>query len=324
MGTVVTALWPGAWQRHRGLDIPLACLASRWHVGRASVCLSRGEPCQPSRLATEAAPKTDMMRRNRRTSASGIRSGVVATESDWNETAVSRASNTLHLEKRRVDDALALLRHALVEYLAAVPRTSRTAYGSADLQALLRAFLDRFVEFMLPNRVNRVRNLAFAAKDARNDVAHYVGVMEADDALRHLSNIRQLLKDLGATSALNEVSRLYQAQLDSIRPREGAPSVAQVSEDSSRIGPHETLSLARSGGGEEGGPPAISGGLLYFEGDDTAYLGWVASNPEGYVVNVRLDSGTTLDYEIGRREYVDAVRLCSGQGAARRRARTPR
>ena len=30
-----------------------------------------------------------------------------------------------------------------------------------------------------------------------------------------------------------------------------------------------------------------------------------------------LDSGTTLDYEIGRREYVDAVGLRSGQGASR-------
>ena len=37
-----------------------------------------------------------------------------------------------------------------------------------------------------------------------------------------------------------------------------------------------------------------------------------------------LDSGTTLDYEIGRREYVDAVGLCSGQGAARCREHKPR
>ena len=202
----------------------------------------------------------------------------------WIAGPMAYSSAEPHREKQRVDQALDVLRSALVEYLGSLPRTSRTAYGSADVQTLLRVFIDRFVEFTLPSRV---RTLAFAAKDARNEVAHYVGAMDPDDALRHLSNIRQLLDDLGATSALNEVNRLYQAQLDSIRSREAAASVIPVSKVSSRIGRRETLSLARSGGGEAGGPPANSGRLLYFEGDDTAYLGWVASNPEGYVVNVR-------------------------------------
>lgn len=129
-----------------------------------------------------------------------------------------------HQEKRRVDDALDVLRHALVEYLTALPRTSRRAYGSADLQALLMAFIDRFVELVLPRRA---RTLAFAAKDARNEVAHYTGVMAPEDALRHLSNIRQLLKDLDASSALTEVDSIYNEQLKALRARDDdSPGVA--------------------------------------------------------------------------------------------------
>lgn len=129
-----------------------------------------------------------------------------------------------HQEKRRVDDALDVLRSALVEYLTALPRTSRRVYGSADLQALLMAFIDRFVELVLPSRV---RTLAFAAKDARNEVAHYTGVMAPEDALRHLSNIRQLLQDLDARSAFTEVDGLYNEQLESLGMRDAVvPAVA--------------------------------------------------------------------------------------------------
>jgi len=35
-----------------------------------------------------------------------------------------------------------------------------------------------------------------APKDTRNEIAHYVGAMAPDIALRHRLNIRQLLKDL--------------------------------------------------------------------------------------------------------------------------------
>lgn len=125
---------------------------------------------------------------------------------------MSYSSKHSYLEKRRVDDALDLLRRALVEYLTALPRTSRTAYGSADLQALLKAFTDRFVEFLLPSRV---KNLAFATKDARNEVAHYIAVMTPEDALRHLANIRQLLKDLGARSP--SMTRIVSTRSNSTR-----------------------------------------------------------------------------------------------------------
>ena len=115
---------------------------------------------------------------------------------------------------------LDLLRSALVEYLTALPRTSRTAYGNADVQALLNAFIERFREFTLPSHV---RTLAFSARDARNEIAHYVGAMAPDVALRHLLNIRQLLKDLGTQSAFVEVDRLYNEQLRSLRTQRGCP-----------------------------------------------------------------------------------------------------
>ena len=190
-------------------------------------------------------------------------------------------SKDSHLAKRRVADSLDLLHRALVKYLTALPRTSRTAYGGADLQALLKAFIDRFAASVLPSRV---KNLAFAAKDARNDVAHYIGVMTPDDALRHLSNIGQLLKDLDAASAFGEMDSLYQAQLDSMRPGEkSAPAVAEVAEDTSRA---DDEALARSHG-EQADAYSASAGLIHFAGDDGAYFDWLVRHPKGFVVNVR-------------------------------------
>ena len=66
------------------------------------------------------------------------------------------------------------------------------------------------MELSLPRRA---RTLAFAAREARNEIAHYTGTMTRDDALRHLSNVRQLLKDLAVDAAFEEVDRLYNEQL---------------------------------------------------------------------------------------------------------------
>ena len=140
------------------------------------------------------------------------------------------SSTEPHQEKQRVDQALDVLRAALVEYLSALPRTSRAAYGSADLQTLLKAFIDQFAGLVLPGGV---KNLAFAAKDARNEVAHYIGVMAPDDALRHLSNVRQLLKDLGTRSAFDEVDRLYAEQLESLGASGRTAPVAAIPKRSS-------------------------------------------------------------------------------------------
>ena len=119
--------------------------------------------------------------------------------------------------RRRVDQALEALRGALAEYLAALPRTGRTTFRDFDLQRLLNVFIDRFGELPLPRRV---RTLAFAAKDARNEVAHYAGSLTPERALHHLSTVRELLEALGAERAFDEVHRLYDEQLQALRPQE--------------------------------------------------------------------------------------------------------
>ena len=131
--------------------------------------------------------------------------------------------------KRRVDQALDILRQALLEYFGSLPRTSRRAYGRLDLQRLLSVFVDRFPKLTL---LGRTRTLAFAAKDARNDVAHDTGAMTSHDALRHLANVRQLLKDLDANAAFDSVDELYSEHLDTRqvelddRPRAAVAPVA--------------------------------------------------------------------------------------------------
>ena len=116
--------------------------------------------------------------------------------------------------KQRVDRALDILRGVLVDHLSNLPHGSRKTYGSSDLQALLKAFVDRFPEMLLPSGA---RSLAFSAKEARNEIAHYTGAMGPDDGLRHPANVRRLVKDLGAEKALQNVDRLDNEHLDSRR-----------------------------------------------------------------------------------------------------------
>ena len=128
--------------------------------------------------------------------------------------------------RRRLDQALDVLRQALVRYMSTLPRASGLAYGRLDLQALVQAFIDRFVELSLPRRA---RTLAFAAREARNEIAHHTGTMTRDDALRHLSNVRQLLKDLAVDAAFEEVDRLYNEQLQAFGVSE-SPRAANARE----------------------------------------------------------------------------------------------
>ena len=128
--------------------------------------------------------------------------------------------------RRRVDQALEVLRGALAEYFAALPRTRRTAFRDFDLQRLLKAFIEHFGELPL---AWRVRTLAFAAKEARNEVAHYTGSLTPDLALHHLSTLRQLLEALGAERAFDEVERLYHEQLHGLRPQEQPPDASVAS-----------------------------------------------------------------------------------------------
>ena len=111
--------------------------------------------------------------------------------------------------RQRVDQALDVLRVALAEYLRALPRSRPNAFRDFDLQRLLRTFIDRFNELRLDPRV---RTLAFAAKDARNEIAHYTGTLTGDEALRHLATVRRLLEALRAEDAFAEVDLLYREQ----------------------------------------------------------------------------------------------------------------
>lgn len=113
--------------------------------------------------------------------------------------------------KRRVEQALDILRQALLEYLGKPPRGSVRSYSRFDLQRLLNAFVDRFPELTLPGRV---RTMPSAVKGARDDVAHDTGAMTSHDALRHLANVRQLLKDLDANAGFDGVDELYGEHLD--------------------------------------------------------------------------------------------------------------
>ena len=174
--------------------------------------------------------------------------------------------------RRRVDQALDVLRRALIDYLSALPRASRKAYGSSDLQALLKAFIDQFVELLLPSRA---RNLAFSVKEARNEVAHYTGVMKPHDALRHLSNVRQLLKDLAAEAAFNEVDRLYGEQLDTLRApenthREGAVARVTPRNDAFLAHASKATPATQSAGVAQGKYQALHGHLIGFVDDEWA------------------------------------------------------
>ncbi len=151
----------------------------------------------------------------------------------------------LELARRRVDQALnQILRPALVDYLSNLPRAGRAAYGSLDVQKLLSAFIDRLRSsgLVLPRGV---LTLAHAARDARNETAHYTGNMTSDQALRHLANVRQLLKDIGANEAFKEVDRLYAEQLDAFRqpvvatdatfPRPDSPKAAERQQENHTV-----------------------------------------------------------------------------------------
>ena len=113
--------------------------------------------------------------------------------------------------RRRVDQALPVLRRTLAEYLTSLPRTRPDAFRDHDLLQLLKTFIDRFDE--LPLKRRSVLTLAHAARDARNEWAHDDGALSPERALHHLSAVCQLLEAIGAGPAFEEVDALYQEQL---------------------------------------------------------------------------------------------------------------
>ena len=110
--------------------------------------------------------------------------------------------------RRRIDDALEILRQSLGNHLA--PPRASAAPAALDLVGLLSLFIERLPESKLPRRA---RTLAHAARDARNEVAHFAGRMTPALALHHISAIRQLLVDLDDDTAVAEVNPIYRAQI---------------------------------------------------------------------------------------------------------------
>ncbi len=119
--------------------------------------------------------------------------------------------------RHRVDQALVVLRRALAEYLATQLRSQPNEFNDSDLTHILSTFIQRFAE--LPQKP-RVRTLAFAAKDARNDIAHYKGTLTPDQALHYISTVRQLLQAIGADARLHDVDNLYQEQIHALQPNQ--------------------------------------------------------------------------------------------------------
>ena len=131
--------------------------------------------------------------------------------------------------KQRVDRALDILRGVLVDHQSNLRTAVRKTYGSSDLQALLKAFVDRFPEMLL--RVGREASRSRPRRRATRCALH-----GGDGPGRRAApprNVRRLVKDLGAEKALQNVDRLYNEHLDS-RRLGGEP----VGRDVSRRGGH--------------------------------------------------------------------------------------
>ena len=125
------------------------------------------------------------------------------------------------LARRRIDDALEILRQSLAEHPATTPAVD-AAPAKLDLLGLLSVFIERLPDSGLPRRT---RTLAQAARDARNEVAHFTGTMTGALALHHLSAVRQLLVDLGAEAGVSALNPIYRAQVAELaaEPPTGEP-----------------------------------------------------------------------------------------------------
>lgn len=131
----------------------------------------------------------------------------------------------------RVYEALDILRVAVGDYLRVQLAAQPGAYRRADLQRLLGIFIDRFPELQLERGI---RTLAFAAKDARNELAHYTGTLTADQALHHLSVVRRLLEAIDAGNGLQEVDGFYREQMRALQPAHGQEEAAEPDRQRSR------------------------------------------------------------------------------------------
>lgn len=117
--------------------------------------------------------------------------------------------------KRRVDKGLEALRAGLAPYVEKHMRARYDeAVGPLDVQALLNTLLDNWNDlFRHDAKLRQARSFVYLARDARNAVAHFVGKMEAREALRHLDAMWELLTAVGASSQESALAALYDEQL---------------------------------------------------------------------------------------------------------------
>ena len=140
--------------------------------------------------------------------------------------AVGAADRTLEA-KRRADDGLEALRVGLGPYVA---RHMQDRYGAnwrryasragggepgggLDVHALLKTLLDRWHDlFRHDAKLCEARSFVSLAMKARNNAAHFTGVMGPRETLRSLDAMRELLAAIGARPQVAIVERLYEAE----------------------------------------------------------------------------------------------------------------
>ena len=85
--------------------------------------------------------------------------------------------------------------------------------GELDVYALLKTLLDNWNDlFRHDARLRKARSFISLCLDARNSAAHFVGEMDAREALRHLDAMRELLVAVGAGPQTKLIDALYEEQ----------------------------------------------------------------------------------------------------------------
>lgn len=155
------------------------------------------------------------------------------------ESAASVEANYLASPDRsilRVFEALVVLRRGLeglraqtLEEPAHLPAERLELTYLLDwMTGDLKEQLDRSKEYNAEQRATkRIRDLAFQCKNARHAVSHDHGAMTADEALRHIVDVRQLLESFGLNDAVTLVDRLKRAQMDEVG-LDGAAEAARM------------------------------------------------------------------------------------------------
>jgi hypothetical protein len=163
--------------------------------------------------------------------------------------------------KKRVDDALEALRIGLTPY---VRRRMDAAFDDEDefkldAYALLKIILDNWHQvFKADKKLKKIINFVHLALNARNEMAHFVGKLEPEEALGFLHAIHVVLRAIEATSEEEIVLGLYTQQLSGMTlpphvagqldatQKSGAPPTPHVSVQPSASAPNASAPVATS------------------------------------------------------------------------------